>query len=404
MFQNTTHLPQRLENKDYYCPDRFQEELKAFFLKGWQFLGDTTQVKKDGDFFTRELYGHPLICWFRDGRYEVFLNVCSHRLCTITDKANGRFDGRMKCQYHGWEFDGSGKTCKIPDAQSFRPLTKDLVRLKKFPVATVGKLIFISFEEDPPPLNEFLGQAMYDRCADWFGDRYIPAKNFDEVVDCNWKIVMENVLESYHIETVHHKTFKEIIRAEDVYNKFYEFGTEQLLDYREWGADRHMEWAINRCFGTKPTYDWWHIVRYPNIVIAKSSLVTYIQSAVPLSPSKTDNMFRAFSYAGPKPSLRNFLSAQILRQGARRFIGNVLAEDVVVYPGIQRGVSAADWPCGGLISIREERIFEFQEYVLRQLNRTEELGASERRSLAKPFAEITDELLTSAPPVAPPEA
>ena len=394
MFHNTTHLPQRLENDDYSCPDRFQKELDRLFLKGWQFIGDTSQLTREGDFFTTEIFGRPLICWLQNGEPETFLNVCSHRLCTLTDKAAGHFAGRMKCQYHGWEFDCQGNTCKIPDAQSFRPLTKQLVQLKKYRTERVGKLIFVSFEEDPPALKEYLGATMYDRCTEWFSDRYIPTMSLDRVLDCNWKVIVENALESYHIETMHTKTFKQAIPAEDLYHRFYDYGSELLMDYAQWGADRHLEWAINRWFGMKPTYNWRHMLRYPNIFILNSSLVTYIQAVVPISPTSSLSMMRIFNYAGDRPSLRNWLGSRMLRIGAKKTVGTVVMEDYEMYPNIQKGLSADAWPGEGLISVREERLFEFQEYLLRELDRNDDRDPSvSDRSLARPLNADYEELV-----------
>lgn len=369
MFQNATHLPQRLDARDYTCPDVYEKELQSSFLTGWQFLGDTTQLPKDGDYFTAELFGHPLICWRQAGQYETFLNVCSHRLCTITSQPSGHFEKRMKCQYHSWEFDKEGNTCKIPDAQSFRPLTKQLVRLKKYATTTVGKLIFVSFEESPPPIDQFLGERMHECCLEWFSDQYHGTANLDETIACNWKVIVENILESYHIETMHPKTLRYCAPATDLYHTFYENGNELLMDYKNWGADRKMEWLISKWFGVKPRYDWRHLVRYPNIIIANSSLVSYIQAVIPQSPTTTLNVFRVFHFAGRKKTLNNFVAGKALKIGAKRFVKKVLQEDSFVYPHIQKGVSASARPGDGLISTREERIYDFQGYVMRQLGR-----------------------------------
>ncbi|MEM6363478.1 MAG: aromatic ring-hydroxylating dioxygenase subunit alpha [Planctomycetota bacterium] len=372
MFENATHLPQRLQADDYTCPDIHQQELETCFLKGWQFLGDASQLKNEGDFFTTELFGHPLICWKQGGEPETFLNVCSHRLCTITDKQTGNFEKRMRCQYHSWEFDKKGRTCKIPDAKSFRPLTRKMVLLKKYPTQQIGQLIFVSFEPDPPSLETFLGPEMHASLQEWFSDDYQPTANFDEVIECNWKVIQENILETYHIETMHANTLKHCSPDKDSFHKFRENGNEFRMDYTNWGADRKMEWLISKWFDVEPRYDWRHMVRYPNLVIANSSLVTYVQSVVPTGPTTTNNIFRVFNYRGKARTLRNRMAAAALKIGAKRFVKKVLDEDSVVYPHIQKGVSAADRPGDGLISVREERIFDFQEYLLRQLGRTEE--------------------------------
>ena len=365
MFHNATHLPQRLDSEDYFSESRHQRELDTMFLPGWQFIGDMTQLRRDGDYFTLQRFNRPLICWRTDGQVHTFLNVCSHRQCTLTNMPCGKFGKNMKCQYHSWEFDAEGNTCRIPDAKSFRPLTKQLVRLRKYRTETVGKLIFATFNEDAPSLAEYLGEPFYGLCQEWFLDDYEPTAKFDEEFPCNWKVIFENILESYHVESLHKRTFVQYAPEEDCTHTFREHGDEFLMNYESWGASRRMEWAISKWVGVDPTYRWRHVTRYPNFVIANSSLVSYIQVVVPISPTRCDNVFRVFHYPGARRGPRRWLADKMLGIGARSFVGRVLREDASLYPHVQIGVTAAERPNDGLISVREERIFAFQDYVLK---------------------------------------
>src|SRR5262249_49364723 len=142
------------------------------FLPSWQCIGALTDAPQIGDFFTAEFYGRPLVCWHTSQGFQTFLNVCTHRFCTLTDKPRGHFAERIKCQYHGWEYDETGNTCKIPDAQHFRPLKKGELGLREFRTETVGQLIFASFQDSPPPLTEFLGSRLTAWCLKNFSPRH----------------------------------------------------------------------------------------------------------------------------------------------------------------------------------------------------------------------------------------
>ena len=53
---------------------------------------------------------------------------------------------------------------------------------------------------------------------------------------------------------------------------------------------------------------------------------------------------------------------------AGKIARQTIDEDLRVLPAMQNGMMSAEKPKGGLISIREERVFHFQKFVQSQLN------------------------------------
>ena len=80
MFLHDTHLPQLLAPGDYTSPEQHRRELETLFLPGWHLVGTASDLPREGDFLTTELFGHPLLVWRKDGEFHTFLNVCPHRL------------------------------------------------------------------------------------------------------------------------------------------------------------------------------------------------------------------------------------------------------------------------------------------------------------------------------------
>src|SRR5262245_9237414 len=107
MFVSDTHLPQVLPPDAYLSNEFLQLEMERLFLPGWHFLGLTSEIPKDGDYFTRELLGRPIIVWRSSGEVHAFLNVCAHRMALLTHKPCGHAE-KLKCQYHGWEYGEDG--------------------------------------------------------------------------------------------------------------------------------------------------------------------------------------------------------------------------------------------------------------------------------------------------------
>lgn len=168
MFISQSHLPQLFDQAHYTDPAFAQTEVDRLFLPGWHCIGALDQFLRDGDFRTAELFGRPLISWRMDGVVRTFLNVCAHRFCVLTDKATGQFAQRIKCQYHGWEYDQSGNTYRIPDARHFRPLNRGELGLREYRTETAGQLVFVTFNDQAPSLEEFLAPELVLFCRMWF--------------------------------------------------------------------------------------------------------------------------------------------------------------------------------------------------------------------------------------------
>ncbi len=79
MFVNSERLPHVLPPKLYSCPEQHELELTRLFAPGWHLVGSLSDAAQDGDFFTREVLGTPLIVRNFHGQMLTFLNVCPHR-------------------------------------------------------------------------------------------------------------------------------------------------------------------------------------------------------------------------------------------------------------------------------------------------------------------------------------
>lgn len=369
MFHSTQHLPQRLTQEHYTSADIAQRELDRMFLPGWHCIGALPDAPNIGDYFSLDLLGRPLVCWHTSQGFQTFLNVCTHRFCTLTDKAHGHAEQRLKCQYHGWEYDETGNTCKIPDAQHFRPLKKGELGLREFRTETVGQLIFASLSENPVELREYLGPQLTDWCKRYFSAQHRLTNRNQLDFKCNWKIVIENVLESYHLACVHPNSFAAFPEAEDCTHEFhptydyYRHDVSRIPAYTKW--ERLASWLSRR----PPEYFWEHILRYPNLVLGGAGPWHYIQMVYPTGPETCRSVWYNMHDSGPKGEWRSFFVHRALKRVGAISARQVQLEDAVIYPSVHRGTATQHRPHGGgLISAREERIFTFQDYVLKTLS------------------------------------
>jgi phenylpropionate dioxygenase-like ring-hydroxylating dioxygenase large terminal subunit len=237
-----------------------------------------------------------------------------------------------------------------------------MLGLKKYHAAVCGQLIFVSLAESPPSLQEFLGSG-YQQCEQWFTENLHTAVVIDREIEANWKVLVENALESYHTTEVHPKTFGPFPDEDACQHELEPRWSALSVNYGEERSFRRwLDDLGHRMVGARPTHQYRHVLYYPNVLLAKLSLYTWVECIIPLTPSRSRSIVRVLCSVGRGQLMRRW-NAFWVGRWAKSFLMQVGAEDAAVMPDVQRGVSAVDQPLGGLISTREERVFYFQRYV-----------------------------------------
>jgi choline monooxygenase len=360
MFTNQHYLQHILRPDQYTSERQHRAELRHLFAAAWHPLATTRDLARPGDFLTFDLLETPILLRNFDGELRAFLNVCPHRHSRLTDKAHGNAE-RLKCQYHGWEFNADGRTGKIPDARAFRPWDRDNSCLRPFRLETCGELVFVNFSEEAPPLREWLG-PLWDVWSSGFGGDYAYVTCWEQDFPCNWKVVLENSLESYHIPQVHPKTFKDYPEESNAWHELdLEYSTFKTIIPNDL-VNRQMNWIVRR-LGVPVTREYWHHVRHPHITYSSLDVHRMLMCVFPTSPTtcRYRNIVYALRGRRRNPlawSLARFLRPIVVAVGRKLF-----AEDGSIYETVQRGLAAS--PHRGVIGTREERIYVFQEYITR---------------------------------------
>lgn len=360
MFVSDTHLPQVLAPEAYTSPEFHQREIDKLFLPNWFFVGATWELPKDGSFFTREILGHPIIVWRINGENRAYLNVCAHRMCMLTHKPAGEMP-KLKCQYHGWEYDETGNTKRIPDAKSFRPLENGLLGLRTFRCETVGQTIFVTLNENAPSLREHLGPG-YEMIEQITAPHWEPNGCGDRVMECNWKIYLENTVESYHAECVHPTS---LVTYPPENECFHTFGPKWSLLRTAGKPDNldRMDVFAHKWLGVTRDPDYYNMLVYPNLAIGKMPLFSWVDQVIPEGPGKLRIIARGFTQTGLNKNVRSRIMKYFVRKFGGKFLAQLVREDSAVLPDVQRGLRSPLQPKGGLISAREERVFHFQKYI-----------------------------------------
>ena len=281
MFISDTHHPQLLTPDFYFSDEQFQREVNTLFLPGWHCVAAMADFPNDGDVRTLDLFGHPVLLWRMNGEVRAFLNVCSHRYCTITDQEQCNMS-KLKCQYHGWEYDEEGTTRKIPDAPSFRPLEKDALGLRQLKIQRCGTLLFVSVAEEPEPLEQQLGPG-HEMGERIFSEDWEPMLCLRHESACNWKVVLENYLEGYHIDCVHPTTFKKFHNPDNCAHELGDLWT--LFSDSSMDNDRITQGVMRASGATSPGAVYQHLHCYPSQTMGQMAAYSFMQNIRPLTPS-----------------------------------------------------------------------------------------------------------------------
>lgn len=192
-----------LPARHYIDPANHQAELERFFLGMWIHAGRADQIPVSGDYVLRDIAGESLIVTrASDGAIHAFYNVCRHRGTRLCEAAEGTLDGLIRCPYHAWAYNLSGRLVAAPqmhDVPNFR--------LEDYPLAAVAVglwdgHIFLNLGESPRPLAEQLG-VLPDKFRAWGMEQLRMGKRIVYDVASNWKLIIQNYSECLHCPGVH---------------------------------------------------------------------------------------------------------------------------------------------------------------------------------------------------------
>jgi phenylpropionate dioxygenase-like ring-hydroxylating dioxygenase large terminal subunit len=188
----------------YQSAGFYRREVRQVFAKSWNFIGHADQLPQPGSYLTGTLAGVPfLVVRGKDLQLRAFANTCRHRGALLL-QGQGE-TAAIRCPYHSWTYDLTGRlrgAAGMEHTEAFDPAQFGLTR---FRLEIWENFLFLCMDEAAPPLAQWLGD-LPERLAPYaLGSMtLVRLKSWD--IDCNWKIYVENAMESYHVPTVHMKT------------------------------------------------------------------------------------------------------------------------------------------------------------------------------------------------------
>lgn len=346
--------------RSYYDGNVFAAEQKQLFSQIWQCVGFTQELASHQDFVVREIGGCSVVVQNFKGALRAFTNVCSHRFNRIQTKCRG--NGSLQCAYHGWVYNEEGLPIGIPKKPRFDGLTPQRLQelaLARWRVETCGRLVFVCRETSAPGLADYLGSAFSTIEAMTLASGPLIDENV-MTIRANWKVLVENTLESYHVHFVHPNTFHRLNTADGVF--------EWQSPHSSWRTTLGEKVAARmekplRVFAGRPfkTEGYFHQLVFPNLTVATTYGTSFsVQFFEPVDPDTTRFTSVVFQTALPDELAESAQpTVAALNESVKTFNRSVFAEDKEICEQVQQGAHVTDQP--GILSDEELRVSDFQK-------------------------------------------
>lgn len=198
----------------YSDPSLFAREMEVFHDGPcWSFIGLECEIESVGA-FKRSWIGPRSVIMVRgeNGAVHVLENRCAHRGSQLCWENKGVVKD-FTCPYHHWNYDLEGNLLGLPFLRGAmgkggmpRDFQKSEHGLRKLRVEILGGIVWASFSDEAPSLQDYLGEEIHALVlrATGGGQRKLRLLGYNrQMLPCNWKLYLENSRDPYHATLLH---------------------------------------------------------------------------------------------------------------------------------------------------------------------------------------------------------
>jgi choline monooxygenase len=349
---------QTLASKFYTDPAILDIEKARIFRRTGQLVGTLSQdcgdvnglkrtISDPETFFTADVVGEPVVV-VRDkqGTLRAFSNVCRHRAGPIALGSGCK--NVLRCAYHGWTYTLDGRLIGTPDVDGVEFFDRSTMGMFPLRLETWGQFIFINFDPNAVPLSAYLGKIPEQARGFQFEGLQL-AERRDYILNCNWKVYVDNYLEGYHIPIAHPGLMREIDYAQ-YRTDTYRYYSQQFAPIRAMKSGDAAERLYDPGIGTREALYFWV---FPNLMlnIYPDNIQTNV--IVPLSYDKTLTIFEWFFHDVASEKSRERVTRAIA------FSDEIQQEDIGLCESVQRGLRSSTYDRGRYSVKRENGVHHF---------------------------------------------
>lgn len=322
-----------------YVLDSFWErERTAIFDRTWRILARESQVAVPGTWVPLEDSGDELlVVRGQDGVVRVFVNACRHRGTRLVERRC--VATTATCPYHGWRYAADGTLVSVPKKDGFAAGESRFGNLLPVRSACFAGFVWINRSPDAPDLPEHLGDVEAQLRPYRLEDMY-PAWETSYDLECNWKAVLDQATETYHVGSVHGRSIGRFVdTAAETVATFYGLDVHHLQTLpvlETWwrpSLDRWSNGAQLPLSEARTRYLHKYLV-FPNTII---NLLPYYMSVYRVTPMGAGRCRLHYGFY-----LRRRGGVIATLRGAATLAASlfILREDLRLLPEYQRGVAS----------------------------------------------------------------
>jgi glycine betaine catabolism A len=196
--------------RSYTDPARFAREQEAIFEGLWFCAVRAADIPRSGQFLVVPVGGESvLVVRQRDGGLRAFLNVCRHRGARLCVEEAGQVKRTLRCGYHAWAYDLSGRLAAAPNLARMPDIDRDRYGLIQVALREWLGYAWVCLADEPPSFTETVIASVAERLGSPGAiERYRVAdlalgQRITYDVAANWKLIVENFMECYHCAAIH---------------------------------------------------------------------------------------------------------------------------------------------------------------------------------------------------------
>ena len=193
----------------YISTDWYAREWRAVWAKSWIAAVHVSDLTDPGDYVVFNLGPESILLTCNGaGTVQAFYNVCQHRGVRLVDNHAGNTEN-FRCPYHSWRYGTDGDLIYAPHQEGFQDgLPEQTICLPKVRCEEALGLYWINLDTYGEPLTVFLKDMLPIMEHYEFGNLTL-VQDQTVSINCNWKTVLDNFSELYHVHYLHpqHRRF-----------------------------------------------------------------------------------------------------------------------------------------------------------------------------------------------------
>lgn len=368
--ENANGLP----NDTYTSNDFLAQERDHVLGKSWAGLWFARDLPKKGYVKPVEFMGLPLVILRnKQDEIKVFHNVCSHRgMILVHDEME--VQGALRCKYHSWSYNLDGELKGTPHLggigqQKFDGFNHCDHGLKPVRSTVWMDVVFINLSGDAPDFTDYI-KPLTEKWSPFLGDSGLDrlriaanGKGVKIEVNSNWKLVVENYCESYHLPWIH-PSLNTYSRLEDHYHIMYgdNFGGQgsnayRLYDQAGTALPRFPEWPEDKLEQAE------YVSFYPNVLLGIQADHAFAMIIEPRACDRSVEHLRLF-YVGDEALSDEHAASRTATLESWRV---VFSEDIDAVEGMQRGRQSPGYDGGVFSPVMDNPTHHFHQWVARKL-------------------------------------